>query len=46
MFKKLIYYKYKNHLFGKGWKILADLIYNKENFLIEQVQVKFLIRSE
>jgi|LakMenE18May11ns_1017448.scaffolds.fasta_scaffold9825773_2 dolichol-phosphate mannosyltransferase len=45
MFKKLIYYKYKNHLFGKGWKILADLIYNKENFLIEQVQVKFLSRS-
>lgn len=45
MFRKLIYYKYKNHLFGKGWKILADLIYNKENFLIEQVQFKFLSRS-
>jgi len=45
MFRKLIYYKYKNHLFGKGWKILADLIYNKETFLIEQLQVKFLRRS-
>jgi len=45
MFRKLIYYKYKNRLFGKGWKILADLIYNKETFLIEQLQVKFLRRS-
>ena len=45
MFRKLIYYKYKNHLFGKGWKILADLIYNKEKFLIEQLPVKFLRRS-
>lgn len=46
MFKKSIYYKYRHFLFGKGWKILADLIYNKEKFLIEELQIKFLTRSE
>ena len=45
MFKKSIYYKYRHHLFGKGWKILADLIYNKENFLIEQFPIIFLRRA-
>ena len=42
MFKKSIYYK----LFGKGWKILADLLYNNERFLIEEVKIKFLRRLE
>jgi dolichol-phosphate mannosyltransferase len=46
MFKKSIYYKHKHFLFGKGWKILADLIYNKEKFLIKELQIKFLRRSE
>ena len=46
MFKKSIYYKYRHHLFGKGWKILADLIYNKEKFSIKELQIKFLRRSE
>lgn len=46
MFKKSIYYKHWHFLFGKGWKILADLIYNKENFLIKELQIKFLRRSE
>ena len=46
MFKKSIYYKYRHHLFGKGWKILADLIYNKEKFLIKELRIKFLRRSE
>jgi len=45
IFKKSIYLKYKNLLFGKGWKILADLIYNKENFLIEQFPIIFLRRT-
>ena len=44
IFKKSIYFKHKNFLFGKGWKILADLIYNKENFLIKEVQIKFYKR--
>ena len=46
MFKKSIYYKYKHHLFGKGWKILADLIYNKEKFLIKELRIHFLRRTE
>jgi dolichol-phosphate mannosyltransferase len=46
MFKKSIYHKYKHQLFGKGWKILADLIYNKEKFLIKELRIKFLKRSE
>jgi len=41
LFKKSIYFKHKNSLFGKGWKILADLIYNKENFLIEEFPIIF-----
>jgi dolichol-phosphate mannosyltransferase len=45
IFKKSIYLKYKNLLFGKGWKILADLIYNKEIFLIEQLPIIFLRRT-
>lgn len=45
IFNKSIYLKYKNLLFGKGWKILADLIYNKENFLIEQFPIIFLRRA-
>ena len=46
MFNKKIYHKYKNVLFAKGWKILADLIYNKEDFSIEEVQIQFLQRLE
>jgi len=46
MFKKSIYHKYKPYLFGKGWKILADLIYNKQNFLIDEIEIKFKKRIE
>jgi dolichol-phosphate mannosyltransferase len=46
MFRKLIYYKYKKYLFGKGWKILADLIYNNSNFLIGELQIKFFKRLQ
>jgi len=45
IFKKSIYLRYKNLLFGKGWKILADLIYNKEYFLIEQFPIIFSRRA-
>jgi dolichol-phosphate mannosyltransferase len=41
IFKKKIYYKYKADLFGRGWKILADLIYNKEDFKIKEIKIKF-----
>jgi dolichol-phosphate mannosyltransferase len=45
IFKKSIYYKYKSVLFRKGWKLLADLIYNKETFLVKELPFKFLKRS-
>ena len=36
IFKKEIYYKNKNRLFGKGYKILCDLLYtSKKNLVIE-----------
>jgi dolichol-phosphate mannosyltransferase len=44
MFRKSIYYKSRNHLFRKGWKILADFIYNKKKYVIEEVQIKFMRR--
>jgi dolichol-phosphate mannosyltransferase len=44
MFKKKIFNTHKNTLYGKGWKILADLIYNKENFSVCEFQFKFLKR--
>lgn len=46
MFRKSIYFKHKKKLFGKGWKILADLIYNKDNFNINEFQIKFLKRTK
>jgi dolichol-phosphate mannosyltransferase len=44
MFRKSIYYKSRKHLFGKGWKILADFIYNKKKYAIEELQIKFMRR--
>ena len=46
IFKKSIYFKNRNSLFGKGWKILVDLIYNKENYSIEEIQIKFIKRFQ
>ena len=46
MFRKSIYYKSRKFLFGKGWKILADLIYNKEKYLIAELRIKFFRRLE
>ena len=46
IFKKSIYFRHKDFLFGKGWKILADLIYNKENYLIKELQIKFYKRLQ
>jgi dolichol-phosphate mannosyltransferase len=46
IFKKSIYFRNKNFLFGKGWKILADLIYNRENFLIKELPIKFYKRLQ
>jgi hypothetical protein len=34
IFKKEIYYQNKNKLFGKGYKILCDLLYSSNNNLV------------
>jgi hypothetical protein len=28
-------------MYGKGWKLLADLIYNKESFKIIELKINF-----
>jgi dolichol-phosphate mannosyltransferase len=47
IFKKEIYYKNKNRLFGKGFKILCDLLYNsKKNLAIEDCFINLISRKE
>jgi dolichol-phosphate mannosyltransferase len=42
LFKKKIYIKNRNKLFGKGYKILLDLLYNSKNELtIKDIYIKF-----
>jgi dolichol-phosphate mannosyltransferase len=46
IFKKKIYKKNKNQMFGKGFKILSDLIYNKNNYYIGEFVIKFNSRKK
>jgi dolichol-phosphate mannosyltransferase len=46
IFKKNIYKKNKNLMFGKGFKILSDLIYNKNNYHIGEFVIKFNSRKK
>ena len=41
LFKKKIYKKNKNKLFLSGFKILADLIYSRNNYKIKDIEIKF-----
>lgn len=41
IFKKSIFKKNFSRLYGKGWKLLADLIYNKDNFKIIEHKIYF-----
>jgi dolichol-phosphate mannosyltransferase len=41
IFKKKIFKKYYSKMYGKGWKLLADLIYNKESFKIIELKINF-----
>jgi dolichol-phosphate mannosyltransferase len=45
IFKKDIYLKNKKKLFGRGFKILADLVYNKHNVSIKEYLIKFESRK-
>ena len=47
IFKKKIFFKNKNKLFGKGYKILSDLIYSGEKSLkINDFNIKFETRKK
>ena len=41
IFKKYYFFKYKKNLFGKGWKLLSDLIYNGDNLKIKEFKIQF-----
>ena len=46
LFKKKIFLNSKNKLFGKGYKILADLIYsNKNKLVIKDININFYKRK-
>ena len=47
LFKKEIYLKNKNYYFGKGFKILADILINsKNNLKVKDVFINFEKRLE
>ena len=47
LFKKQIYIRQKKNLYKKGYKILADLIYNNKSFLdIKDIKIKFKKRIQ
>jgi dolichol-phosphate mannosyltransferase len=46
IFKKKIYKKNKNLMFGKGFKILSDLVYTKNNYHIGEFIIKFNSRKK
>ena len=47
IFKKKIYYKNKKHFFGKGFKILADILINsKQDLLVKDYLIKFKRRMK
>lgn len=46
MFKKKIFTKNKNKFFGKGYKILADFIYNVPNLRISEITISFRRRNK
>ena len=46
IFKKKIFFKNKNLFYGKGYKILADFIYNVPDLKISEVIIKFRSRKQ
>jgi dolichol-phosphate mannosyltransferase len=46
IFKKEIYKKNKHLMFGKGFKILSDLVYTKKNYHIGEFIIKFNPRKK
>ncbi len=46
LFKRKIFFKNRNLFYGKGYKILADFIYNVPNLRISEVIIKFRSRKQ
>lgn len=46
IFKREIYFKNKKKLFGRGYKILADFLYNIPKLKINEITIKFRGRKE
>ena len=46
IFKKKIFVKYRKILYGKGYKILADFIYNIPNLKIAEILINFKSRAK
>ena len=46
LFKKKIFFKNKDLFYGKGYKILADFIYNIPNLNISEIIIKFRSRKK
>tara|TARA_B100001741_G_C16323727_1_gene491651 strand:- start:13 stop:723 length:711 start_codon:yes stop_codon:yes gene_type:complete len=44
LFDKSIYYKNKKNFYSKGYKILADFIYNIPSIKIKEIDIKFRVR--
>ena len=41
IFKKKLFYKYRRTLFGRGFKFLFDILYQKNNFKIIEYKILF-----
>ena len=41
IFKKKIYYRNKKKFYSKGYKILADFMYNIPNIKVTEIVIKF-----
>ena len=46
IFRRHIYFKNKKNFYGKGYKILADFIYNIPKLKISEITIKFRSRGE
>ena len=45
IFKKKLFYKYKHKMYGKGFKFLFDLLYQKKKFKTEDYKIVFKKRK-
>ena len=45
IFKKKLFYKYRRSLFGRGFKFLFDILYQKNNFKVIEHKILFKKRK-